>query len=235
MGSLCYFLFSSFNFQLIKVDIGFLNRFEDKIQGELLRICASQGMLDGTLLATDDVTGRWDVLAPEYVADAVGQIADYPTVSVAWAAYLGLAVAHGWDTNWEVCLRTSYKGYYGEQGFDDMDEHIVQHVLGLSLDSKEALALEAVIRSCAQAAVTLIRREQIGLGQDRLRWAHPQPSAQQPRDGRSLQPHGGRGRRASYHGGYSRAGTPHGHLPNIPQLGECRGHARSGAAGMERG
>lgn len=161
MGPLCYFLFSSFNFQLIKVDIGFLNRFEEKIQGELLRICASQGMLDGTLLATDDVTGHWDVLAPEYVADAVGQIADYPTVSVAWAAYLGLAVAHGWDTNWEACLRTSYKGYYGEQGFDDMDEHIVQHVLGLSLDSKEALALEAVIRSCAQAAVTLIRREQI--------------------------------------------------------------------------
>ena len=143
------------------MDIGFLNRFEEKIQNELLRICTSCGMLNGTLLATEDVTARWDVLAPEYVADAVGQIADYPTVSVAWAAYLGLAVAHGWDTNWEACVRISYQDYYGSQGFDDMDEHIVQHVLGLSLDSKEAQELEAIIRSCAQTAVTLIRREQI--------------------------------------------------------------------------
>ena len=87
------------------MDIGFLNRFEEKIQGELLRICTSHGMLDGVLLATDDITGHWDTLAPEYVADAVGQIADYPTVSVAWAGYLGLAVAHGWDKNWQECLK----------------------------------------------------------------------------------------------------------------------------------
>lgn len=143
------------------MDIGFLNRFEEKIQNELLRVCTSHGMLSGVLLATDDVTAHWDVLAPEYVADAVGQIADYPTVSVAWAAYLGLAVAHGWDTNWKECVRAPYCSYYGEQGFDDMDEHIVQHILGLSLDGKEAQALESVIRSCAQTAVTLIRREQI--------------------------------------------------------------------------
>lgn len=118
-------------------------------------------MLGGTLLATDDVTAHWDVLAPEYVADAVGQIADYPTVSVAWAGYLGMAVAHGWDKNWQECLKTPYKAYYGAQGFDDMDEHIVRNVLGLSLDSKEAQDIEMVIRSCAQTAVTLIRREQI--------------------------------------------------------------------------
>jgi hypothetical protein len=103
------------------VDLGFLNRFEEKIQNELLRICTSRGMLGGTLLETDDVTGHWDVLAPEYVADAVTQIADYPTVSVAWAGYLGLAVAHGWNKNWQECLKTPYKAYYGEQGFDDMD------------------------------------------------------------------------------------------------------------------
>ena len=143
------------------MDIGFLNRFEEKMQNELLRLCTSRGMLSGTLLATDDVDDRWNVLAPEYVADAVGQIADYPTVSVAWAGYLGLAVAHGWDSNWEACVRTEYRQYYGTQGFDDMDEHIVQQVLGLSLESKEAKELEAMLRSCAQTAVTLIRREQI--------------------------------------------------------------------------
>ena len=143
------------------MDIGFLNRFEEKIVNELLRICTSRKMLNGTLLATDDINGRWETLAPEYVADAVTQIADYPTVSIAWAGYLGMAVAHGWDKNWQECLKTPYNAYYGEQGFDDMDEHIVQHVLGLSLDSKQAQDIEAIIRTCAQTAVTLIRREQI--------------------------------------------------------------------------
>ena len=44
------------------MDIGFLNRFEEKIQNELLRVCTSRGMLSGTLLATDDITGHWDVI-----------------------------------------------------------------------------------------------------------------------------------------------------------------------------
>ena len=34
-------------------------------------------------------------------------------------------------------------------------------MLGLSLDSKQAQDIEAIIRTCAQTAVTLIRREQI--------------------------------------------------------------------------
>ena len=143
------------------MDIGFLNRFEEKMQNELLRLCTSRGMLSGTLLATDDVDDRWNVLAPEYVADAVGQIADYPTVSVAWAGYLGLAVAHGWDSNWEACVRTEYRQYYGTQGFDDMDENIVAHILGISLDTPDARAIEDIVRRCGELTVDLIRHEQV--------------------------------------------------------------------------
>ena len=143
------------------MDIGFLNRFEEKIQNELLRICTSRGMLGGTLLATDDIISHWEVLAPEYVADAVGQIADYPTVSIAWAGYLGLAIAHGWDTNWEACLRAPYNSFYGEQGFDDMDEHIVRDIIGFHLESREAKGIEDMMRRLGETAVTLIRRERI--------------------------------------------------------------------------
>lgn len=118
-------------------------------------------MLDGTLLAADDIDNRWHDLAPEYVADAVGQIRDYPVVSVAWAAYLGLGVAFGWDEDWEYYAQASYQSYYGEQGFDDMDEHIVRDLLQLPLDSKEAGQLEDIIRRCGQATVSMIRHEQI--------------------------------------------------------------------------
>jgi hypothetical protein len=42
-----------------------------------------------------------------------------------------------------------------------MDEHIVQNILGLSLDSAEAKQLVNILLCCAQKAVTFIQHEQI--------------------------------------------------------------------------
>lgn len=138
-----------------------LARFEEKLQNGLLRLSTSYGMLGGTLLATDDIDELWHDLAPEYVADAVTQIQDYPTVSVAWAAYLGMAIAHRWDNDWDKCKKAEYKSYYGNDGFDDMDEHIIRDIIGLKLDSQEAKDIEMMIRRMAQTTVNLIRHEQI--------------------------------------------------------------------------
>lgn len=143
------------------MDTEYLKRFEEKLQQHLLYLCTTEGLLNGTLLTTEDLDTRWHDLAPEYIADAVEQIRDYPTVSVAWAAYLGLGVAYSWDKDWKSCMQTAYQSYYGEQGFDDMDEHIVHNLLGLQLDGKEAKQLESVIRRCAQHTVDAIRHEQI--------------------------------------------------------------------------
>ena len=143
------------------MDIQYLIRLEEKMQNELLRLATSRNMLKGVLLATEDIDEQWKILAPEYMADAVPQIAHYPTVSVAWAAYLGMAVAYGWDADWETYLKLPYQSYYGEQGFDDMDEHIVRDLLRVPLDSKTAKELEETIRQCGEKAVDLIRYEQV--------------------------------------------------------------------------
>lgn len=143
------------------MDIQYLIRFEEKMQEELLRLATSRNCLKGVLLATEDIDEQWKILAPEYMADAVPQIAKYPTVSVAWAAYLGMAVAYGWDADWDTYLKLPYQGYYGEQGFDDMDEHIVRDLLRIPLDSRTAQELEETIRQCGEKAVDLIRFEQI--------------------------------------------------------------------------
>lgn len=139
----------------------YLGQFEQRVMDEMLRICTSANMLNGTLLASDDIDDQWQKMAPEYMADAVPQVKDYPTVSVAWACYLGMGVAWGWDTDWTLCKEDPYQSYYGEAGFDDMDEHIVRDMLGLSLDGYEAKEIEKVVRRCGEAMVTLIRREGI--------------------------------------------------------------------------
>ena len=73
------------------MDIQYLIRFEEKMQEELLRLCTSRVALKGVLLSTEDIDEQWKILAPEYMGDAVPQIAQYPTVSGAWAAYLGIS------------------------------------------------------------------------------------------------------------------------------------------------
>ncbi|MBR2351405.1 MAG: hypothetical protein IKA70_00525 [Alistipes sp.] len=139
----------------------YFDNYENNLQVELLKQCTSHGMLDGTLLASDDIEARWHDYAPEYMADAVGQINSFPAAAVAWAAYVGMAVAAWWDVDWERYASESYASLHGPRGFDDMDEHIVEHILALDLESKEAAAIEDMLRSCAQTALTFIRREQV--------------------------------------------------------------------------
>lgn len=117
--------------------------------------------LEGDFLLTDDLLEQWERLKHDYVAEAVTLVADYPEVSVAWAAYLGLAVAQGWDTDWEAIKQASLSDFYGEQGFDDMDDNILKNHLGLELNSQEAQSYVSLFRTCARIATTSLRREQI--------------------------------------------------------------------------
>lgn len=69
----------------------YYNMFQDRLERELLKICTDAGMLSCILLRSDDIDLKWKELAPEYIADGVKEIAAYPTVSVAWAGYIGAA------------------------------------------------------------------------------------------------------------------------------------------------
>lgn len=137
----------------------YFDTFEQNLLLELLKLCTSHGMLEGTLLSSEDIDARWKEYAPEYMADAVPQVNAYPAAAIAWAGYVGMAVAHWWDGAWEEKSSAPYTELHGPQGFDDMDEHIVQDILGLPLDGEENRRIEEMMRRAAHTAMTLIRRE----------------------------------------------------------------------------
>jgi hypothetical protein len=139
----------------------FYNMFESRMEQDLLKICRNHGMLENHLLQSDDINDKWNSYAPEYMAQSVKEIADYPTVAIAWAAYIGMAVACWWNRDWDKLKDQPYSVLQGERGFDDMDEHIVRDILGLQLEGAEAKKIENVIHSCAEHALGLIRREGI--------------------------------------------------------------------------
>ena len=146
---------------MIMIDKEYYDKFEEKLKEELVLLCTSYKMLDGNLLSTVDVEERWNEFAPEYIADAIKEVANYPTVSVAWAAFIGLAVAHYWDSNLELFKGLKYTSFYGDNGFDDMDEYIMYKILKFAPEEKVAKDFENMIRRCAEKTVNMIRHEQV--------------------------------------------------------------------------
>ncbi len=122
----------------------------------LMKICRSKALLGGELLQTPDLDDKWQSMAPEFLADAVPEFNGYPEVVLAWAAYLGTAVAWCWDTDWMQYSSKDYKFFCGEKGFDYMDEHITEHLLGMPLGSKEAETLASRMRSLADEAYSYL-------------------------------------------------------------------------------
>ena len=139
----------------------YFDTFENNLLQELMKLCTSHKMLEGTLLASEDLDERWKEYAPEYMADAIPQVNSFPAAAIAWAGYVGMAVAHRWDEDWVTYATEPYEKLHGAEGFDDMDENILQNILGLSLESEEAKKIEDMMRRCANTAITLIRREDV--------------------------------------------------------------------------
>ena len=139
----------------------YFDTYEENLQREVLRMCTSLGMLDGELLASEDLDAKWKEWAPEYIADALPEVNNYPDFAIACAGYAGMAAVHWWDQDWGAHHGSKYETLHGPRGFDDMDEHIVQNILGLELNSVEAKQIMNILLCCAQKASTFIQHEHI--------------------------------------------------------------------------
>ena len=142
-------------------NVKYYDTYEENLQREILKMCTSLGMLDGELLTSEDIDSKWKEWAPEYIAEALPEVNSYPEFAIACAGYAGMAVAHWWDIDWGRNHNKQYEALHGSRGFDDMDEHIVQNVLGFELTSVEAKQIMNILLCCAQKAVTFIQHEQI--------------------------------------------------------------------------
>lgn len=133
--------------------------FEQRLLEELARICPDCASDSGMLLGSDDIDEKWMEMGPEYMAEAVTQLNEYPEAALGWAAYVGLAVAQWWDGNWSANRLRSYASLHGSRGFDDMDEHIIKDILRISLESSEAVRFKKQFQSITYGTISFIRHE----------------------------------------------------------------------------
>ena len=149
----------------------YLDKYEQRLTAELLRVCTQQCKLAGQLLPSPDLDDKWEEIAQPYMGDAIKEIAKYPTVALGWMMYLGMAVAHYWDVDWAVYGKISglYEYIRDKRGFDCMDEYVRETVLGFKPEANipngqmqnDYDATEELVRMLATICLTQIRREQI--------------------------------------------------------------------------
>lgn len=143
----------------------YLDYFEDTLEKGLVKICKSAGALgpdddlDGRAFISPDIEQTWERFVRDYVADAVANFNDYPQAAIGFAAFLGMAVARCWDRDWDAHRGDDYRSFYGSRGFDNMDDHILEDILGM--DAADAKFTSELMISCATAVQVLMRREQI--------------------------------------------------------------------------
>ena len=140
-----------------------LNRYEESLRKQLTERLSQSGWLDGRFLEVEELNEKWRTSAPSYMADAVPEIAKYPLVAIAWAMYEGMGAAVLWDKEWGRYenIEDFHTMFTEPRGFDWMDEYITEILLCHPLGSEAAEKLEDMVRSTAEAAQLLIRKEGI--------------------------------------------------------------------------
>ncbi len=148
-------------------DLEYYNSFEERLQLELLKLCNTVGMLDSVLAESEDITDKWNDYATPYMADAIEQVNDYPNASIAWPAFMGMAVAKWWDTDWLANQNNPYEKLYGVEQWDDMDDHIMVDILGYPLGSPEEKEIRDITITCAEMAISMIMKEDFEPGSEK--------------------------------------------------------------------
>ena len=140
-----------------------LARYEESLRKTLIERLTNDKWLEGQLLTVEELNDKWRTSAPSYMVDAVPEITKYPLVAIAWAMYEGMGAAVLWDKEWKRYegVEDLHKMFTEPRGFDCMDEYVTEILLCHPLGSAEAEKIENLIRSTAERALSLIRKEQV--------------------------------------------------------------------------
>ena len=163
--------------------------FEDIIRQDLHQFLLSMKEVEERLPECPDVEEKWEAIAKAYIPDGIKEFNDYPTASLGWMMYIGMAVAKFWDAEWEVMEQQEQSGACSDsaesrqnstegqiyskiddlyaymrdkRGYDSMDEYIREEVLLLS--GVDYTVLEKLVGECSSRVYNSLRHQNIEPG-----------------------------------------------------------------------
>lgn len=141
-----------------------VKKFEDKVRTDLTSFLQKKGALDEHVPECPDVEEKWNMIVRTYLPDGVREFAQYPVVSLGWSMLIGMAMAFYWDTDWEKYADKTdyYETLRDMRGYDNMDEAVVEGVLGYKDEAAEKTT--ELVAECASRVYSLLNHEQVEPG-----------------------------------------------------------------------
>ena len=131
--------------------------FEIQLHDALHKFLLGLKNIDAHWPECPDVEEKWVAIGNAYLPDGVREYEHYPTASLGWMMYIGMAMAKYWDQDWEIYgpMPDVYAYMRGKRGYDNMDEYIMEDALMLRGD--ECKKTEKLVGDCATMANDMLR------------------------------------------------------------------------------
>ena len=139
-------------------------QFEDQLHQDLHQFLLSMKEVDERMPECPDVEDKWEVIAKAYIPDGIREFQDFPSASLGWMMYIGMAVAKFWDDEWEIYgnIPDLYGYIRDKRGYDNLDDYVREDVL--LLQGEEPSALEKLAGDCASRVYSALRHQNIEPG-----------------------------------------------------------------------
>ena len=141
-----------------------VDKFEEKVRKDLIEFLQNKEALDSHVPECIDVEERWGEIARAYLPDGAKEFQEYPVVSLGWMMLIGMAMSFYWDTDWEKysAKKDIYESIRDMNGYDNMDETVVEKILGYSGEAAEKIT--ELVAECASRVLNILNHEQIEPG-----------------------------------------------------------------------
>ena len=141
-----------------------IKNLEQLFHTDLHQYLLSIGKVDERLPEAPDIEELWQKIGESYLPDGMREFNAYPTVSLGWMMFIGMAIAKYWDTDWELYSKVGdlYKYLRDQRDFDHMDDYICEKVL--CLDAKEHEVVNNVVGECAARTYNKLCRMRLEAG-----------------------------------------------------------------------
>jgi hypothetical protein len=151
-------------YSLIRTFAPAMNKFEEQLKHDLHQFLQTINEVDERLPECPDVEDKWEAIAKAYIPDGIREFQAFPSASLGWMMYIGMAVAKMWDTDWELYSKVEdlYVYMRDKRGYDSMDEYIRQDVL--LLEGADYTALEKTVGECAQRVYNALMHQGLESG-----------------------------------------------------------------------
>ena len=77
-----------------------MESFEEQLRKDLHQFLLSMKEVDERMPECPDVEDKWEEIAKAYIPDGIREFQDFPSASLGWMMYIGMAVAKMWDTEY---------------------------------------------------------------------------------------------------------------------------------------